>query len=184
MKMHVTLLVATTFALAACQQTSPQTAHEAASASSASSPVSVASPETSRTVVQASQAWSRATPPGAAVGGGYVTLHNEADVPDRLVAVESAASTRVEIHEMRMEGDVMKMRKLDDGLALPAHGTVVLQPGGNHLMFIEPRAPFVAGKPIEATLVFQKAPRVTVQFDVQPMGTEAPGSYAAMHSMH
>ncbi|PPV04832.1 hypothetical protein XBLMG947_3990 [Xanthomonas bromi] len=184
MKMHATLLVATTLALASCQQASPPGGHAEATAPSAAPHAEVAPSAPDRPVVQASQAWSRATPPGAVVGGGYLTLRNGADVPDRLVAVESAASARVEIHEMHMEGEVMKMRRLDDGLALPARGTVQLQPSGMHLMFIEPHAPFVVGKPIEATLVFQNAQRVNVQFDVQPMGADAPGNVASPHSMH
>ncbi|MBO9855122.1 copper chaperone PCu(A)C [Xanthomonas sp. A1809] len=184
MNLHATLLLVTLLALVGCQQTGPHAGHEEATAHPASPQADIASRAPDKPVVQVSHAWSRATPPGAAVGGGYVTLRNDADLPDRLVAVESAASARVEIHEMRMEGDVMKMRRLDDGLALPAHGTVQLQPGGNHLMFIEPHSPFVVGKPIKATLVFQNAPRVSVQFDVQPMGSEEPSNAASPHSMH
>ncbi|MDL5365395.1 copper chaperone PCu(A)C [Xanthomonas sp. NCPPB 2654] len=185
MKTRVTTLVAAMLVLAACQppndhavQDGP-TAAPAPAADAAAAPSRSASPS-----VHIGQAWARATPPGAAVGAGYVTLRNDADTADKLVAIESPASARVEIHEMRMDGDVMKMRRLDEGLELPPHATVALQPSGNHLMFIEPRAPFVAGTPVEATLTFQHAPPVTVHFDVQPMGADGPGEDDHGQHMH
>ncbi|MBN6150265.1 copper chaperone PCu(A)C [Xanthomonas sp. AmX2] len=185
MKTRATALAAALLVLAACQPSTDHAAHDRSTATppapadAAAPPARAVSP-----AVHASQAWTRATPPGAAVGAGYITLRNDADTADKLVAIRSEASARVEIHEMRMDGDVMKMRQLDEGLALPPHATVVLQPSGNHLMFIEPRAPFVAGTPVEATLTFQNAPPVTVQFDVQPMGAAGPGDDDHGQHMH
>jgi len=181
MKTHALLFAAATLALAACQPAGHHADHDGSTPARPHAASTDAA--TPHRAVEASQGWSRATPPGAAVGGGYVTLRNQADAPDRLLAVESAASARVEIHEMRMEGEVMKMRRLDDGLELPAHATVVLQPGGNHLMFIEPHAPFVVGQPLQAKLVFQNAPPLTVQFEVMPMGAEAPAQGTPMQHM-
>lgn len=185
MKTRATVLAAAMLVLAACQPSNDHAAHEGSTATPPAAADAAAHPARSASpAVHASQAWARATPPGAAVGAGYVTLRNDADTADKLVAIRSEASARVEIHEMRMDGDVMKMRHLDEGLALPPHATVVLQPSGNHLMFIEPRAPFVAGTPVEATLTFQNAPPVTVRFDVKPMGADGPGEDGRMEHMH
>lgn len=184
MKTRAIPLAAALLVLAACQPSTDHAAHDNATATPPA-PADAAAPHSraASPAVHASQAWTRATPPGAAVGAGYITLRNDADAADKLVAIQSEASARVEIHEMRMDGDVMKMRQLDEGLALPPHATVVLAPSGNHLMFIEPRAPFVAGKPVEATLTFQNAPPVTVRFDVKPMGADGPGEGGHMGHM-
>ena len=115
-------------------------------------------------------AWSRATPAVAPVAGGFMTLANEGDREERLLRVESGISERVEIHEMRHENGVMRMRQLADGLAVPAGGKVVLKPGGYHLMFIKPMRALAEGERFEATLVFQRAGKVKVMFDVRAMG--------------
>lgn len=123
-----------------------------------------------------SDAWIRETPPNAGVAGGYLTLRSGA--ADRLVAVETAAASSVEIHEMRHEGGVMRMRELGDGVALAAGETVELKPGGLHLMFIEPVEPMRAGVSIEATLRFQTAPAQSVRFEVRPLGAQAEDAHA------
>src|SRR5579864_1461486 len=64
--------------------------------------------------------WSRATPATAPSAGGFLTLTNKGDAPDRLLAVQSPAAKQVEIHEMKMDGAIMRMRELDNGVALPA----------------------------------------------------------------
>ncbi|MEC3889705.1 copper chaperone PCu(A)C [Xanthomonas campestris] len=181
MSTRLLLLVAiSALTLAACKGTqapdaaqSPATPAATADARAPATPPATA-PTTAAASVVAENAWSRATPPGAPVAGGYVTLRNQSSTPDRLVAVESPASAQVELHDMRMDGGVMKMRRLDDGLALPPGETVVLGPGGTHLMFIGPHAPFEVGKPVMATLVFEHAPRVELRFDVRAMGAAAP----------
>lgn len=114
--------------------------------------------------------WSRATPPAAQVAGGYLTITNTGATDDRLVAITSDASERVEIHEMKMEGGVMRMRQLGDGLPLPAGKQTTLAPGGYHLMFIKPKQPFKAGDRITASLQFQKAGKVVVEFAVVEAG--------------
>jgi copper(I)-binding protein len=123
--------------------------------------------------LKVSVAWARAVPAAAPVAGGFLTVQNTGAADDRLLAVETGAAQRVEIHEMRHEGEVMRMRQLADGLALPAGRTVVLQPGGYHLMFIQPARPFVADGQVPATLVFEKAGRLPVVFEVRPMGASA-----------
>ncbi len=111
--------------------------------------------------------WTRPTPAGAPNGGGYMTITNKGSADDRLVGGRTPAATRVEIHEMSMDGGVMRMRKLAGGLALPAGETVTLAPGGYHVMFIGLKAPFRAGDSVPVTLDFQKAGSVTVEFRVQ-----------------
>ncbi|MET0329211.1 MAG: copper chaperone PCu(A)C [Luteimonas sp.] len=149
-------------ALAACQPAAPDAPTPAANAADASAGIVV------------SDAWIRETPPNAAVAGGYLTLRSGA--ADRLLAVETAASASVEIHEMSHEGGMMRMRELPDGVELPAGVEVTLKPGGNHLMFIEPVEPVRAGQSIEATLRFANAPEQTVTFDVRPLTGEAPAT--------
>ena len=75
---------------------------------------------------------------------------------------------RVEIHEMSMENQVMKMRKLDGGLDIPAGETVELKSGGYHLMFIQPEQPYKEGDKVSATLEFEKAGKVDLEFPVTP----------------
>jgi len=153
-------------ALAACSQNAPA---DAAATGAAAEGVTV------------SAAWIRETPPTAAVAGGYLTLRSAID--DRLVSVETPASASVEIHEMRHGGGVMQMRELPDGVELPAGTEVALAPGGNHLMFIAPVEPIRAGQSIEATLVFEHAPRQAVTFEVRPLAGDAPAQDAA-HDAH
>jgi periplasmic copper chaperone A len=119
------------------------------------------------------QPWTRATPPTAKAGGGFLTITNKGTTPDRLVAARSAASDKVEIHEMKMDGSVMRMRELDKGLEIPAGATVTLKPGGYHIMFMELKAPFAKDAKVPVTLVFEKAGSIDVPFTVQAMGAGA-----------
>lgn len=115
--------------------------------------------------VQVTDAWCRAAPKGALAGGCYVTLTASAD--DRLVAVETAAAGRAEIHTMSMDGGVMRMRKLADGVALPAGKPVALKPGAEHLMLIGPKVALTPGAKVALTLRFKSAPPVTVTAPVK-----------------
>ena len=124
--------------------------------------------------------WSRETPPGTSVAVGYVTVQNTGTTDDRLLRVESPAAKRVELHESTMAGGVMRMQALPDGIAIPAGQTVVLGPGGTHLMFIEPTHPPHAGDRLDATLVFRNAGRLRVGFDVRPLTAQDAGEHAHM----
>lgn len=124
--------------------------------------------------IVAGQAWARATPPGAGVGAGYLTIDNRGPQPDRLLSVSSPVAKRVEIHEMSMQGGVMRMRKVDGGLPVEAGGKLVLAPRGKHLMFIQPTAPFVQGKSFEATLRFERAGELRVRFQIMSIGAKGP----------
>jgi copper(I)-binding protein len=116
--------------------------------------------------------WARATPPGAAVGGGYLVIRNKGAAADRLVGVSSPASARVEIHEMAMEKDVMRMREVK-GVDVPAKKSVELKPGGYHLMLIELKAPLKPGDKVPVTLRFEKAGEVKAELAVEAMGGPA-----------
>lgn len=111
--------------------------------------------------VAAADAWCRPAPAGALAGGCYVTLTAKAD--DRLVAVETTAADHGEIHNMSMDGGVMRMRKLTDGLALPAGKAVTLKPGGDHIMIIAPKVALKEGAKIPLTLKFKTAAPVAVE---------------------
>jgi len=122
-----------------------------------------------------SDAFSRATLPGAKVGGGYVTITNASKDADTLLGGSSPVAGRVEVHEMKMDGSVMKMRQLKDGLAIPAGETVKLAPGGLHIMMMDLKAPLKEGDMVPLTLDFAKAGKVDVQLMVGPANASAMG---------
>jgi copper(I)-binding protein len=127
--------------------------------------------------------WARATPKGAEVGGGYLDIQNNAATPDRLTG-GSADFATVEIHQMKSENGVMEMRQLKDGLDIPAHGSVALSPGGYHLMFTHLTHPLTKGESIKATLNFEHAGPVEVEFSVMGIGaTGTGGTGGAMKGM-
>lgn len=120
-----------------------------------------------------SGAFTRATLPNAPVGGGYVTIINNGDEADRLVAAESPFSPDVQIHQMAVVNDVMEMNELEDGLEIPAGETVTLAPGGLHLMFMNIAEPFVEGETVPVTLTFEKAGEVEIELSVEAFGASA-----------
>lgn len=122
--------------------------------------------------------WSRETPPTARVAAGYLSIRNRGRQDDRLLAVESTAARRVEIHQSRTDGGVMRMRLLADGLPIPAGQTVILAPGGSHLMFIDTVRPPTAGERLDAVLVFRDAGRLPVAFEVRGMAAPSEASHA------
>jgi copper(I)-binding protein len=119
--------------------------------------------------------WTRATPKGAKVAGGYVTLTNRGSAPDRLVAVETPTARTTELHEMKEEHGIMKMRALAQGIAIPAVATVTLAPGGLHVMFMEIAAPLKQGESVPARLIFEKAGTIDVVFRIEAMGARGNG---------
>jgi copper(I)-binding protein len=123
--------------------------------------------------VHAEQPWARATAPRQTVGGVYVTLTSPVD--DRLLGASSPVAGHAEVHEMTMDGNVMKMRELADGLKLPAGQAVALTPGGLHMMLVGLRQPLVAGQVIPVQLRFEHAPPLDLQVRVAPVGAQGPG---------
>ena len=121
-----------------------------------------------------SQAWSRATPKGAKVGGGYLTIENKGSAPDRLTGVSSDAAASVQVHGMSMQNGVMKMRPVENGLTIDPGKTVKLAPGGYHLMMTDLKAPLKQGEKVPVTLDFEKAGKVTVSLQVEGVGAQGP----------
>lgn len=124
------------------------------------------------------QPWARATAPGAQAGGGFLKIDNKGPA-DRLIAAEAKVSNVVELHTMRMEGNVMRMAKLENGIELPAGQSVELKPGGLHVMFIELKAPLKEGDKFPLRLKFEKAGEITVDVQVQGLGAATPAAMPA-----
>ena len=123
--------------------------------------------------------WLRATPKSAPVAGGYATIINTGTTPDRLVGASLPIAADGQVHSMSMANGVMHMERLDAGLEIPAGGTIVLAPGGNHLMFMKPTKPLKEGESLKGTLAFEKAGTISVTFVVGGMAAKsAPGAKA------
>jgi copper(I)-binding protein len=133
------------------------------------------------------QAWSRATPGGAKIGGGYLTIENKGTAPDRLIGGSTDAAARLEIHEMAMNNGIMTMRPLEKGLTIEAGKTVKLAPGGYHLMLMDLKGPLRTGDKLSITLEFEKAGKVQVSLEAQAVGARGPaggsGGGMEMHKM-
>ncbi len=123
-----------------------------------------------------SQAWSRATPGGAKVAGGYLTIENKGSAPDRLIGGSADVSDKIQVHEMSARNGVMTMRPLDNGLTIEPGKTVKLAPGGYHLMMLDLKHPLKQGDKVPVTLEFEKAGKVKLSFDVQGVGAPSPGA--------
>ena len=120
------------------------------------------------------QAWSRATPGGAKVAGGYLTIENKGSAPDRLIGGSADVADKVQVHEMAANNGVMTMRPLDKGLAIEPGKTVKLAPGGYHLMLLDLKSPLKQGDKLPVTLEFEKAGKVKLSLDVQSVGAQGP----------
>lgn len=127
-----------------------------------------------------SDGFSRATLPNAPVAGGFVTIQNTGDADDRLIGASSAVAGHMEVHEMAMIDNVMKMRELKDGLPIPAGQTVMLKPGGFHVMFIDLKGALKQGETINVTLTFEKAGSVEVPLVVGAPNAKAPAGSGGM----
>ena len=119
--------------------------------------------------IKVENAYTRATVPGQQVAGGFMKIENKGASVDQLLSASSPAAGEVQLHEMAMEGNVMKMRQVKD-IAVPAGGTVELKPGGYHLMFMSLKGPFAAGETVPVKLKFAKAGELEVKLPVNSMG--------------
>ena len=122
--------------------------------------------------VSAERPWTRATPPGATVGAGFVTLRNTG-AADRVVGATSPVAGRVEMHVTIREGEVMRMRQVRS-LEVPAGGSYELKPGGAHLMLVDLKRPLRKGERIPLTLKLERAGELKVQLPVEEMGARQP----------
>ena len=118
--------------------------------------------------------WTRATPKGAEVGGGYVSVTNTGKEADRLVNGSVSVASRFEFHEMATVDGVMQMRQLENGLEIKPGQTVELKPGGLHIMMMGLTSQIKDGDRIKGTLVFEKAGTIEVEFVAGGIGSGAP----------
>jgi copper(I)-binding protein len=122
--------------------------------------------------IKVENAYTRATAPGQQVAGGFFKIENKG-AADQLVSASSPVAGEVQLHEMAMDGNVMKMRQVKD-IPVPANGSVELKPGGLHLMFMNIKAPLAAGETVPVKLKFAKAGEVEVKMPVNPTAPTAP----------
>ena len=127
-----------------------------------------------------SDPWSRATPKGSSVAAGYMKIKNNGSTPDRLIGGSSDVAAKFEVHEMKIEDGVAKMRPVKGGLEIKPGETVELKPGSFHVMFVDLKKPLSAGDHFMATLAFENAGTVSVDYDVRAMGSEPGGSMPGM----
>jgi copper(I)-binding protein len=120
------------------------------------------------------QPWARATAPTAPTGGGYLTITNKGTAPDRLISISSPAADKVQIHEMKMDGNIMRMRAVEHGLEIAPGATVTLAPGGFHLMMMGLKGPLKQGTRVPLTLTFEKAGSIDVELAVEGMAATHP----------
>ncbi len=129
--------------------------------------------------------WTRATPTGASTAAGYLKITNNGKASDTLIAATAEGADKVEVHEMSMDNDVMRMRQLKDGIEIKPGETLELKPSGFHLMMIGLRTQFKQGDMVKGTLSFEKAGTVDVEFKVEPLGGgTAPKTEAGEHKGH
>lgn len=115
--------------------------------------------------------WSRATPAGAKVAGGFFKVENNGKTPDRLLSVGSDIAEKVQIHEMTMTAEGMaSMNEVTGGIEIAPGATLELKPGSYHVMFIGLKRPLVEGEKFKGTLTFETAGTVEVEFLVGPLG--------------
>jgi len=126
--------------------------------------------------IQISQPWARATPKGASSGAAYMTVSNTGSTVQRLSCVSSDAAAQCQIHEMTMDGGVMKMRPVQGGLEVKPGETVMLKPGGFHIMLVGLKEPLQAGKSLDATFKVEGGDAVQVEFPIAAIGAPAPGA--------
>jgi len=117
-----------------------------------------------------SAGWAKAMLPGQPAGGGYLTIENGGPSADRLVSLSTPAAGKAEVHDMKVENNVMTMRPVEGGLEIPAGGKVELKPGGLHLMFMQVSQPFAEGGSVPVTLEFEKAGKVELSLPVRKDG--------------
>jgi copper(I)-binding protein len=125
--------------------------------------------------------WVRATPGGAQVGGGFLTITSTGPTPDRLLGGTLSGADRVEVHVTSNEGGISRMRPVEGGIEIKPGETVTLAPGSYHLMLMGLKSPFVDGERVKGVLQFERAGAVPVEFEVRPVGAKAPAEHMPKH---
>lgn len=128
-----------------------------------------------------------ATSPVATAAGGYLTITNESDTAYTLTGIE-AGFPKAELHESRMDGDVMRMEPRPEGFELAAGETLKLERGGRHVMFMGLERPLTPGTEVKATLIFSNEVRIPATFEVRRPGDAPATDHGGMsdkdHSGH
>ena len=134
------------------------------------SPESGTSSENDSPQIKVMEPWSRPSPMTAGNGAVYMMLMNEGGNTDTLVSVETDVAEVVELHETKMENDVMKMSPIEGGIEVPGGGSAELKPGGMHVMLINLKEELVPGKKISLTLNFAKSTPMKIEAEIREMG--------------
>lgn len=139
--------------------------------------------------VEVSNAWARTTVPGQKATGAFMTLQSKDGA--RLVSAASPVAGVTEVHEMKMENNIMRMRAMPNGLELPAGQVVELKPGGYHVMLMDLKQPLAKDTTVPITLVFKDAKGVETKTElkvpvsnVPPAGASAATDHHAGHGSH
>ncbi|WP_373020310.1 copper chaperone PCu(A)C [Thiomicrorhabdus sp.] len=120
--------------------------------------------------IEISNAYAREVPPGAPASASFMTLTNNSDQDIKLVEAQSGAAEVVELHTHSNDNGVMRMRKIEN-INIPAHGQAVLQPGGLHIMLIEPVEPLQQGQTVKLKLKFEDGSQKAVSMPVKSLKT-------------
>ncbi len=134
--------------------------------------------------VKIEKPWTRVTPPGAKVAAGFMKITNLSSGSERLLGGSVALAKRIEVHEMSIKDGVMRMNEVAGGLEIAPGATVVLKPGGYHLMFIGLTAAPKQGETVKGKMKFEKAGEVAVEFTVAPLGAKSIGDGDLMTGSH
>lgn len=120
--------------------------------------------------------WTRATPGGSKIGGGYMTIKNTGTETDHLVSITTDIAGKSEVHQMSMNNGVMTMRPVSGPLEIAPGATVEFNPSSYHVMFEGLKQPLKVGEQVKATMQFEKAGALDVNFAVGPIGATKPPS--------
>ena len=125
--------------------------------------------------IKIENAWARATPGGAKTAAVYMKVDNGTDSADRLTGGSTTVASKVQVHEMKVVNNVMKMREVEGGLAVPAKGSVTLKPGSYHVMLIGLDHPLKEGDSVPLKLIFAKAGTISVDVPVKASDSKPSG---------
>ena len=115
--------------------------------------------------------WARAPLKGTSVADGFFKIINHGTTPDRLLGITVEFAKSSQLHSMQMNGDVMQMNEMKDGIEIPAGATVELKPNAMHVMFMDVTQQLAPDAMMDGVLTFEKAGKVNVKFMIEPAGT-------------
>jgi periplasmic copper chaperone A len=120
--------------------------------------------------------WTRATPRGADIAGAYMTIRNTGTEADRLLGGSTTVASRFEVHQMLMDKGVMKMRPVESSLEIKPGQSIEFKPGSFHVMLMGLKQQLEKGQRVKATLEFEKAGKVEIEFVVEAVGASSPAA--------